>query len=219
MMMQRDQYKTVTVPIITYTFKLRRDGTASFLPGFGGLRPVRLFRDEDMTTKGKIWKLLHEEQRKELIAATMLMGAIRKHDSLAAKKASADLAGSKSPELRRIASEVADKIASYPQTQLDGLISARLKSAQLVVWNYEGKPTLAIFCRSHVTAFFVKLLLSRVSGKGLAVCPQCGIPFMTKRPDQEYCSTKHREAHRVARWRAEQTAKTKNKKRRQDGSI
>src|SRR5580704_295070 len=130
MMMQRNQYKTVTVPIITYAFKLRRDGTASFLPGFEGLRPVRLFRDEDMTTKGKIWKLLHEEQRKELIAATMLMGAIRKHDSLAAKKASADLAGSKSPELRRIASEVADKIASYPQTQLDGLISARLKSAQ-----------------------------------------------------------------------------------------
>ncbi|MGC2791706.1 MAG: hypothetical protein WA899_06790, partial [Candidatus Sulfotelmatobacter sp.] len=85
--------------------------------------------------------------------------------------------------------------------------------------NYHGKPTLAIFCPSIVTALFAKLLLSRVSGKGLAVCPQCGIPFVTKRPNQDYCSIKHREAHRVARYRAKKTINSKNKKRRHDGSI
>ncbi|MFZ0278439.1 MAG: hypothetical protein WA254_03875 [Candidatus Sulfotelmatobacter sp.] len=217
--MQRDTYKTVTVPIITYAFQQKRDGTASFLPDFKGLRPVRILRDKDLKQTGEIWQSITREQREEIIATANLISAIEKQDSLAAKKASIALAGSKSPELRKIVSEVADKIASYPQTQLDETISARLKSAQLVVWNYHGKPTLAIFCPSIVTALFAKLLLSRVSGKGLAVCPQCGIPFVTKRPNQDYCSIKHREAHRVARYRAKKTINSKNKKRRHDGSI
>lgn len=215
--MPRDTYKTVTVPVLTYAFKQKRDGTATFLPDFEGLRPVRILRDEDIEQKREIWQSLPKEEREEWIATAKLITAVGKRDSLAAKKASIDLAGSKSPELRTIASEVADKITSYPQTQLDETISSRLKSAQLVVWNYQGKPTLAIFCRNNVTALFVHLLLSRVSGRGVAVCPQCGIPFVTKRPNQDYCSIKHREAHRVARWRAGKSTKTK--KRRLHGSI
>lgn len=214
---QRDKYKTVTVPILIYASKESRDGTASFLPDFEGLRPVRILRDKDLTPTGEIWRSITKREQDELIATANLIRAVEKEDSLAARHACAALAGGKSPELRMIVLEVAEKVAAYPQTKLDETISERLKSARLVLWSYRGKPTLALFCPDRVTAFFARLLLSRVSGKGLVVCPQCGVPFVQKRPNQEYCSIQHREAHRVARWRAMKTAK--NRRRKVDGAL
>lgn len=80
-------------------------------------------------------------------------------------------------------------------------ISKVLDEARFVLW-YPGnalKP--AIWCPSIRVAFYVHALLSVAGGKGLRICPHCSKAFLQERPDQNYCSIAHREAHRVARWR------------------
>jgi hypothetical protein len=199
-------YKTVTLPILIYAFNEKADGTSNFLPGFEGLRPVRVFRT---TETPEFWKSVGGAGRTEFNAVVQLLQAINSGDRLAAKNASVQLAKTKSSELGKLVSEVAAKFESYPQTQLDEAISERLKSARLVLWSSRGKPVPAIFCPDNMTALFVSALLGRVSGRNLAVCPKCGAPFVQKRPNEKYCSIRHREAHRVARWRASKTTKKK----------
>ena len=204
-MMKRDQYKTVTTPILINCEPSERDGGASFLSGLHGLKPVRILRDKDLEQTSKTWKSLNELQRQELIAAALLVGAIYKQDRLAATNAYIRLEQTGGKFLfEKEARLISDRFSAYPESRLDEKISERLKGARLVIWNFRGKPTLAIYCPDGMTALFTKLLLNRVSGKGLAVCPQCGVPFVQKRPNQDYCSIQHREAHRVARWRAKQ---------------
>ena len=80
--------------------------------------------------------------------------------------------------------------------------------SQLVLWWTGVRFTPAIWCYDMKTAFYVRALL----GKGLRICPHCSEPFPQKRPDQNYCSVAHREAHRVARWRLQQKQKATGKK-------
>jgi hypothetical protein len=83
--------------------------------------------------------------------------------------------------------------------------------ARLVLWWTGDRFTPAIMCEDIKTAFYVRALLSAVRGKGLHICPHCNDPFLQQRPDQNYCSIAHREAHRVARWRAVKAKKSKEK--------
>jgi hypothetical protein len=212
--MQRDPYKTVMVPILVHCAPEERDGTSGFLPGFQGLRTVRILRGKDLDQKSKFWQSIGPKKLEEFLAVVQLIQAVGKEDSLAARNASVRLAKSKSPELEKVASVIAERFKSYPQTQLDELISERLKRARLVVWNHQGKPVLALYCTDNLTGLFAKVLLERVSGTGLAVCPKCGLPFVQKRPNQDYCSIQHREAHRVARSRARASARKRAKRSR-----
>lgn len=210
---QRDMYKTVTttaIPLLIHCSPAEKDGTTGFLGGFEGLRPVRILRDKDLHPKSKFWQSIGKQQQ-EIVAAAQLVDAVEKRDRLAARNAFAGLAKSESALLQHLASEAPEKFKSYLQIRLDQVISERMKSAHLVVWNFRGKPVLAVYCPDNVTALYTKLLMNRVSGRGLAVCPKCGLPFVQKRPNQDYCSLQHREAHRVARWRASKTDKKEGK--------
>jgi hypothetical protein len=214
LVVQRDMYEAVTVtepiPLLIHCSPAERDGTTSFLVGFEGLRPVRILRDKDLHAKSKFWQSIGKQQQ-EIVAATQLVDALEKQDTLAARNAFASLAKSESALLQHLASEAPEKFKSYLQIRLDQGISERLKGAHLVIWNFRGKRVLAVYCPDNVTALYTKLLMNRVSGRGLAVCPKCGLPFVQKRPNQEYCSLQHREAHRVARWRASKTVKKGSK--------
>jgi hypothetical protein len=77
-------------------------------------------------------------------------------------------------------------------------LSQELLSVQLVLWWTGDHFTPALHCPYAPSALYVRALLLRT----LAICPHCGTPFSPKRRDQQYCSIPHREAHRVARWRA-----------------
>jgi hypothetical protein len=86
-------------------------------------------------------------------------------------------------------------------------LSEALQEARLVLW-WSGKVfKAAVFCPSLKIAFYTAALL-----KMLRVCPHCSEPFIPERPDQDYCSVPHREAHRVARWRLQQKRKATGKK-------
>jgi len=65
----------------------------------------------------------------------------------------------------------------------------------------------ALWCPTMKIAFYARALLG-----GIRICPHCDGLFFQDRPDQNYCSVAHREAHRVARWRLQQKKKTTGKK-------
>jgi hypothetical protein len=99
-------------------------------------------------------------------------------------------------------------------------VSMEFKRARLVLWWTGQKFRPALWCPDMKTAFYSRVLLGVVSGKGLCICPKCGVLFVQDRPDQTYCTIKHRESHRVARWRAQQNIKRVNaaKTRRSNGT-
>ena len=107
-----------------------------------------------------------------------------------------------------------------PRVLLSYVLSNELRGARLVLWWAVQKFRPALWCPDIRTAFYARVLLGVIGGKGFGVCPHCGGGFVQDRPDQEYCSISHREAHRVARWRAQQKQKTKEKvnKRRKNGA-
>ena len=105
-----------------------------------------------------------------------------------------------------------------PRTLLSYVLSNELRNARLVLWWADRKFRPALWCPDMRVAFYVRVLLGVIGGKGFGVCPHCRKPFIQDRPDQTYCSVSHREAHRVARWRAQQKQKAtkQGKNRRKD---
>lgn len=107
------------------------------------------------------------------------------------------------------------RAAADPRWLLSYQISQALSSdAHLVLWCTGTRLTPAIWCEDVKTAFYVRALLNVTGGKGLRICPHCSEPFLQERPDQNYCSIAHREAHRVARWRARHKLEPTTKIRR-----
>jgi hypothetical protein len=105
-----------------------------------------------------------------------------------------------------------------PYWLLSTALSNELRDARLVLWWVNQKFRPALWCPDMKTAFYARVLLGVVGGKGFCVCPHCCEWFVQDRPDQTYCSVSHREAHRVARWREQQKLKAtkKAKKRRKN---
>jgi hypothetical protein len=89
---------------------------------------------------------------------------------------------------------------------LSQLMSVGLAAVRLVLWSSGNRVQPAIYCPDLKAAVYVFLLT-----KKWGVCPQCGNFFVQKRPDQTFCTIAHREAHRVARWRAVKLAKTRKR--------
>jgi hypothetical protein len=104
------------------------------------------------------------------------------------------------------------RAAADPRWLLSYEVSEMLSSSsRLVLWWTGEYFAPAIWCDDIKTAFYVRLLLSVVGGVGLRICPHCGDVFFQDRSDQNYCSVAHREAHRVARWRAAKVFRSKKK--------
>ena len=96
---------------------------------------------------------------------------------------------------------------------LSQLMSEALGTAKLVLWWSGKRFRPALYCPDNKTAINAFLLM-KAAGTGWGVCPKCGSFFEQKRSDQTYCSIAHREAHRVARWRAAKILKSKAKTKR-----
>jgi len=92
---------------------------------------------------------------------------------------------------------------------LSQLMSEALDSVRLVLW-WSGKQLRpALYCPQAKAALYTMLLMKIAAGRGWGVCPYCGQFFVQKRSDQNYCTIAHREAHRVARWRAARVSQSK----------
>jgi hypothetical protein len=132
-----------------------------------------------------------------------------------------------SPDVRRVASQLGlepgrDAVALEIFTLGPGhsadvgwlfssVVSGELDSVRLVLWWFRKQFRPALYCPDLKSALFTLILMKIVGGKGWGACPQCGDFFVQKRPDQTYCTVAHREAHRVARWRAAKTALAKRR--------
>jgi len=101
-----------------------------------------------------------------------------------------------------------------PRWLLSQEVSTSVREARLVLWWNKERFLPAIWCPNLKTAFYARALLDIVGTKSFRLCAFCGDWFRQKRTDQDYCSVAHREAHRVARWRANQKLKIQKKGRK-----
>ena len=85
---------------------------------------------------------------------------------------------------------------------IPGLVTQRMSDAKLVLWWRDNKLVPSIYCPDLRTAVHVLALPFFMGGKVIAICPWCKQLFCALRSDQVYCTKRHAEAHRVARWRA-----------------
>jgi hypothetical protein len=240
LLMQRDRYNTVTakkdmLPVLIASSPEAQEGLATFQQELG-VQPIRTFRDKDLSSNLK--KHLSESEVQHFLAVIGLKEALKKRtDTIALENALGHLR--KAYELRKaepqfgrsFTNEAAQGFAKLiglpPQEALKHLqflrpgprasedpgwllsyeFSTVLWEVQFVLWwnNQTFRP--ALWCPSIKTAFYARALLGSIR-----ICPHCGQLFPQHRPDQKYCSVRHREAHRVARWRLQQKQKATGKK-------
>lgn len=215
---------------------------ANFRVGGTILRPVRTLTEADLdkdTARGRnTWKAMRPKDRQHLLALIGLRRAIETKDELMVKKLAEayrrlgrhmgrvtavtfeDLFGDE-PSIQKDmagwAKERSQEGLSFgrPQRALAQLLTEAIRRARLVLWWHDRERRFlpALYCPDLTTALYVRALIGIVGGRTLLVCPRCGEPFVQPRSDQNYCSIRCREAHRVARFRARQTG-TKRRERR-----
>ncbi len=148
--------------------------------------------------------------RERLLGLIALINAIEMADRLAIEKACLRLHESDHPTVAAIV-RIALRFKGSPEKEISRVVSEGLRDAKLVLWWNGKRFSPALYCEDIATALNVRAMLGFLGGKSLNVCPHCAEPFMRTRSDMEYCSVKHREAHRVARWRAGNMSRSKKR--------
>ena len=239
-----DEYR---VPVLIPAKPSERDGYATFFRELATRTPVRVFGDSDLRNARKHLTPQEVEHFAAVLNLTTALQnpsdtiALGKAEEKLKKVY--DAKRSEPPDLSRFIDEPfsqevekntdmsaleaieviaarrpSPRAATDRRWRLSEEISEMLSaSSRLVLWWTGRRFTPAIWCEDNRTAFYVRALLNVVGGIGLRTCPHCSEIFFQKRPDQSYCSVAHREAHRVARWRAKQLSKRKNRKRKRRG--
>ena len=201
-------------------------GWATFVLMPGTSARVGALRSDDLSPAAL--KRLGKEQKEHFLATIELMKALESKDLLALEKARqrfekwyAQKSTPDDPSAQKVGEAVAhvfgvtEREASDwfygsgivghakddPAWLLSSEISDALREVRFVLW-WTGRQFLpALYCPDVKTAFYTKFLLGKLGGKGIGVCPYCGYPFVKNRSDQVFCSTAHRDIHRVDRWR------------------
>ena len=233
--MQRGMYNTVTLPVLIPCAFYKAQGVATFLPvdTRGGPKPVRTIADADLDRKSKESPLrtMTDSERDAFSAIWRLIQGLENEDELEINQAHTKLLrvfgrmviaepNSKdfsSMNPREHEQYVNDLFASAftednPKCMLSLRLSQALASVRLVLWESGQGYKPALYCPDPKSALYTFVLTSIFARKKrLTMCPFCGEFFVPGRPDQTYCSVAHREAHRVARWRAAKGSKLKKK--------
>jgi len=118
------------------------------------------------------------------------------------------------------------QIPDFARHKFPVLVTSRLKDVRLVLWwteprgrvalapgwaKHKGKIktlTPALFCPDLPTALFLKAYLGEVR-----CCPYCGGLFVPRASNIMYCTTAHRDAHRMNRYRRLKKATEQRQKR------
>lgn len=195
-------YKTVTVQLLVPASTKEKEGVAHT----DETVPVRRFTDEDInrnTLRGrKTWGRIERWRQNQILNFVELLRAIEAKDDLAIEKASLNLKAAAGAITRAVVQHLVRE-PGFAQSLLAKELSQQLDSVRIVLWYWQEQMAPALLCPDSATAMLLHVLMSAVGASvGLRLCPKCGRPFLQKRRDQDYCSIKCREAHRVARWRA-----------------
>lgn len=164
----------------------------------------------------KIWDQLGDSSYRELIQLIMLGKALKAGDIDHADQLYGEIT------LRAFQDDFSlnwkDRTLLEPNeekrraTVIAGLVTYKLKEARIVLWWNGSWLVPAIWCADLWTAVYTLSLRIFAGGNAAAVCPHCQQLFVPSRPDQDYCTIAHREAHRVARWRARKKVKMSKSK-------
>jgi hypothetical protein len=200
--MQRDMYDTVTIEIIVPASSADSEGETWYDEPV----KVRRFTTKDLdynSVRGKKTREQIDPQRwNDMLNLASLMRAIKVKDDLAAEKAILNLRTNRGPLLLRV-TEALIKEPGFTQHILVKELSNLLDGLRLVMWSWSEGVGLALLCPDLASALLVRVVMSSIgTSAGLRICPKCSGVFLQKRADQDYCSVKCREAHRVERWRA-----------------
>jgi len=237
---QRSRNNTVTVPILIPCDEHERQGTATFLvPEPRTPQPVRTFTSEDLRVAlRKMWKYEREHflsilalrrgaQENDTLAVKH--ASERLTDALKLKHHYDARAGITESDIDFLPflvrhyglspgqeKEALDRFTGYygigggaqadTKRMLSQQMSQALGSVRLVLWWSGTRFRPALYCSDIKSAPYAFALMQKVG-----VCPHCGQLFTPRRPDQNYCSIPHREAHRVARWRAVKRQKSRKR--------
>jgi hypothetical protein len=211
--MQRDVYNTVTMSILVRASADEAEGRVFYDEHFVKVKAFGKEHVSKATVSGnKNWQAIPKWWRADILDIITLIRALRSHDQLATQKAILNMKarayGPASQTLdlvKRILKE-----PGYAQEILIYELCPRLDSVRLVLWEKQGRIAPGLLCPDVRTGFLVHVLMSAVGAQAsLRLCPKCGETFMQKRADQDYCSVKCREAHRVQRFRAKRTVSLK----------
>lgn len=235
MAMQRGLYKAVThLPVLISCTVEKKQGD---VVSSGFTVAVREVTEED---KNKNFGLAQGKEVQHFTAIVHLLTAMAKKDRVAARTALqrlSDLRAVRAKALGEYPAQFGRLLAGYyglqpaqereaieifegrcllptvrgnPEKVLWDEINEKLLQVQLVPWWKKGEIIPALYCSDPKVVPYVYLLVHKKWG----LCSHCGEWFRKDRPDQEYCTIAHREAHRVARWRAmKKTQKKKGDKR------
>jgi hypothetical protein len=162
----------------------------------------------------RLEQLPDNSDRQEFQGVLALLGALNKNDQLAIANACELFLNDDDPLIVALTKASASMNENYPKDELKRRISKHLKGARLVLWQKGEQLLPAIYCPHMLCALYVRTLFSAIGARRLAICPRCGEPFAQERPNQEYCSIRCREAHRVARFRERQKSKRNRKARK-----
>jgi hypothetical protein len=234
-------YNAVTnIPVLIPCSAGECDGTvtlaapqANFTDTSASLQPVRALQDTDLDRNSeagrKFWRALPTADQNRLLALIGLRQSLEANDPLSVKKREeayrrvvpellAAMPGIHEPLKENFHAVMARVFAERGKSLnvLERVLTHALRNARLILWRKEKEQRSlpAIYCPDVATALYVRALVAIGGGSALLVCPRCGNPFVQQRSDQDYCSIRCREAHRVARWRAAKNRPRKNRKRR-----
>lgn len=175
--------------------------------------------DEQVKDDERVLTGLPKKERERFLATMQLLCAVEIKDNEATEKALLRLDGITDRAAKQIIKGIARSLDAERQARLlADQLNRELRGVRFVLAFVEGRstPVPAIYCPRRVQGLYVRMLFKIGGTHGLGVCPHCGEGFEMRRPDQQYCSIAHREAHRVARWRAagkEKGTRSKKQKR------
>ncbi len=229
LLMQRGMYDTVTLPVLIPCVFYKQEGVATFLPvdKSGAPEPVRAFTSADLNRKSKErpFRAMTNSELDVFNAICGLIQGLEKKDQFEISRAHAKFVGGFGQREIEDRSEQEQDVEGLfarafspegnPKSMLSLKLSQALASVRLVLWESGHGLQPALYCPDPKSALYTFVLMSIFARKKrLSLCPFCGEFFVPGRPDQTYCSVAHREAHRVARWRAAKRSKSKKKTKR-----
>ena len=211
--MKRDSVQTVTLPVLVAAMSAREaSGRAPLATGDSGL--VKVVSDADAGRWRKT-EFVSSKDHAFLIGLTKLRWAFDEQDEFTAERAYATLEPHIQSNIPRkaMAAHVGRNISiewsGWGLEDAPGaytwLITEILQGARFIMWHSETENRIlpGLYCPDRRVAVFAMAIMKR-----LRVCPKCDAPFVPGAGNVDYCCPKHREAHRVDRfrWRAKQTA-------------
>ncbi len=200
--MQRDTYDAVTIEIVVPASSADSEGETWYDEPV----KVRRFTTKDLdhnSVRGRKTREQIDQRRwNDMLNLASLMRAIKAKDDLAAEKALLHLRTNRGPLLLKV-TEALLKEPGFTEQMLVKELSNLLDGVRLVMCRWSEGVGLALLCPDLASALLVRVVMSSIgTSAGLRICPKCSNVFLQKRADQDYCSVKCREAHRVERWRA-----------------